>query len=257
VPDITIQPIARRSYWTRVPVDIRSADERSPAPEGTSTAPDEGAPAERSSAPDAGSAAPEDGQTAPDDQSAPPGTRLANVEIRLPDLIASQLRGVLEVGPDDDLRYLYISDADERNLRVFFFLPRMAGKLIHLGFEHLDIPGALAELLAATAAAQFNILTSLLRKRGNQKSVWEAVLEYQPDEDHPEHVPARPAEDDALQSWYLDDLLPWVKEKIDAAASDSEALARFRVIAQPPGHPKYRGPGPLPRMPLGEAPSDK
>lgn len=101
-----------------------------------------------------------------------------HVKINLPETIGSLLRQYLGTKEGQSLTYLLVSDTDERALRAFFPTSAVEEKLIHLGFYHDDIPGALYAILRALARARFNIVASLLRKHKASRNVWEAVLEY-------------------------------------------------------------------------------
>ena len=98
--------------------------------------------------------------------------------IDLPPEIAVKMRSQLRVSPQQSLSYLYVSDTDERNLRIFFFPALIRQGIFHVAFSHNDVPGALATILGLVAKAEFSILTSLLRKETPDRSIWEAVLSY-------------------------------------------------------------------------------
>src|SRR6185312_549470 len=106
-----------------------------------------------------------------------------HARIDLPSEIANGLRPV--VSRDGELEYLLVSDTTTRALHAFFMQPELARKVFHIGFFHDDVPGALATILTLLREAEFNILTSLVRKQQGGRSVWEAVLQYQGDADVP------------------------------------------------------------------------
>jgi acetolactate synthase small subunit len=103
--------------------------------------------------------------------------------IDLPNEIVNGLRQV--VSSDGQLEYLVVSDTTTRALHAYFMHPGQAKQVFHVGFFHDDVPGALATILALLREAQFNILTSLVRKQEDGRSVWEAVLQYQGDDEVP------------------------------------------------------------------------
>jgi predicted amino acid-binding ACT domain protein len=100
-----------------------------------------------------------------------------HVRIDLPNEISNGLRSV--VSADSKLEYLLVSDTTTRALHAYFMHPGLATRVFHVGFFHDDMPGALATILALLREAKFNILTSLVRKEQDGRSVWEAVLQYQ------------------------------------------------------------------------------
>jgi len=60
----------------------------------------------------------------------------------------------------------------------FFPRPQLVEAIVHLGFYHRDLPGALAAITQLLADQQFNIITSLVRKTSKNHGVWETLLEY-------------------------------------------------------------------------------
>jgi hypothetical protein len=100
------------------------------------------------------------------------------VELELPPPLIDRIRTQFKAG-NAPLTYLVLSNTQDRALRVCFPKPELIPRILHLGFYHDDIPGALNHLLGPIATANFNILTSLLRKQSKSRSIWEAVLEYQ------------------------------------------------------------------------------
>lgn len=152
------------------------------------------------------------------------------VSIALPDNVAD---GVLKAQRDpnvDCLDYIFVSDTDDRSLRVYFLPATAAAKVYHVGLVHADRPGALAALLQLTAAAKFNILTSLVRKetvsyQGRGRSVWEAVLEYRGDSPQP-HAEAGPPSE-------------WIRDRLAAAAkNDLHHIESFDIAVRAPSYPK-------------------
>jgi hypothetical protein len=155
------------------------------------------------------------------------GNRQLHVEVDLPDGITNRLKR--DLGTNDQLEYMLVSDTTTRTLHAFFFHPKITARLFHIGFFHNDVPGALATILTLMRDAKFNILTSLMRKQKDSRNVWEAVLEYQgdsevpPSDSRPAHSPISQAE------------LNWTCNEIVAAHTrlGSTAIDCDIVIAPP------------------------
>ncbi|MGN6815845.1 MAG: hypothetical protein ACTHK3_07150, partial [Solirubrobacterales bacterium] len=153
-----------------------------------------------------------------------------HAQIDLPNEIANGLQPV--VSADGKLEYLLVSDTTARSLHAFFMQPALARRVFHVGFYHDDVPGALATILALLREAEFNILTSLVRKQGEGRSVWEAVLQYQGDAEVPNgnrrhaHDPIREKE------------VKWICERIVAAhEQNSEEVVKCSIDVAPPKYP--------------------
>lgn len=83
------------------------------------------------------------------------------------------------------LPYLMLSDTATRSLRVWFPLhDGTARQIIHIGFEHSDIAGALETITKILRFSDLNILTSLLRRGKFGKNIWEVHLQYEQDDEH-------------------------------------------------------------------------
>lgn len=157
-----------------------------------------------------------------------------HAQIDLPNEIANGLQPV--VSADGKLEYLLVSDTTTRSLHAFFMQPELARRVFHVGFYHDDVPGALATILALLREAEFNILTSLVRKQQEGRSVWEAVLQYQGDAEVPNgnrrhaHDPIREKE------------VEWICERIVAAHERSnEEVVKCAIEVAPPKYPARKG----------------
>jgi len=115
------------------------------------------------------------------------------IRIPIPPEILGPLHNHLGTSPGDDLHYVLLSETEERVLRVFFPRPSLIPRILHLGFYHRDLPGALAAISTLLAGESFNILTSLLRKTSPDRSVWEVMLEYRGSD----RIPGTTVEDQA------------------------------------------------------------
>lgn len=176
----------------------------------------------------------------------PDADRALHARIDLPNEIANGLRPV--VSADGQLEYLLVSDTTTRALHAFFMYPGVARRVFHVGFFHDDVPGALATILALLREAEFNILTSLVRKQQDGRSVWEAVLEYQGEaeipreEDRHAHDPVTEAE------------IEWICERLVEAHARTRADAVDCAIdVAPPKYPvRPHGTPPARRVALSE-----
>lgn len=157
------------------------------------------------------------------------GDNQLHAKFAMPEAITPRLRQV--VGASPRLDYLLVSDTVTRALHVFFLHPSLTSRLFHVGFFHDDVPGALATILTLLRDAEFNILTSLVRKQEKGRSVWEAVVEYQgkaavpPSGSRPAHSPISQKE------------LDWICDRIVAAPKRQKKLADYGIEIAPPKYP--------------------
>jgi predicted amino acid-binding ACT domain protein len=158
------------------------------------------------------------------------GAGKLHVEFYIPVEIMHRVKQVVGNGPQ--LPYLLLSDTTTRMLHVFFLHPAATEKLFHLGVFHDDVPGALATILALLRDADFNILTSLMRKEGKGRSVWEAVLEYK----GTAQVPA--SESRAAHSPITQGELQWLcNEIVTAHARTGGKVIDCDIKLAPPKYP--------------------
>ena len=147
--------------------------------------------------------------------------RKQRVSLPLPD----NIRRAIETGhgangcPDVD--YVFLSDTDDRTLRVFFLPTGVATSLYHVAVHHQDRSSALGTLLRLTANAQFNILTSLVGTGENHgENVWEAVLEYQV-------LATTRSPGNSNPAWFNKSALPWLRDELAAVADDAAFVGSF------------------------------
>jgi predicted amino acid-binding ACT domain protein len=161
-----------------------------------------------------------------------------HTEIKLPENVADHIRRRLDVGTGvpEQLSYMFVSDTNDRTLRTFFLPETIAERLVHIGIYHSDRAGTLARVLDVIAAAEFNIITSLLRKHSENTSVWEAVLEYQ----GVEKPPSKPGRRGQLPNWYRTKLVPWIHEKLRASPRFQQ-IDGCGVAIGPPLYPRRYG----------------
>lgn len=168
----------------------------------------------------------------------PDKERTLHARIDLPNEIANGLRPV--VSTDGQLEYLLVSDTTTRALHAFFMHPDLARRVFHVGFFHDDVPGALATILTLLRDADFNILTSLVRKQEDGRSVWEAVLQHQGTEEIPgrdsrhAHEPVTSAEID------------WICKRVVAAHERTKAkIVDCAIVVASPKYPARSKEAPL------------
>jgi len=146
-----------------------------------------------------------------------------SVKIKIPEDIINRIR--INLSPPDStsykLKYILFSDTKERNLRIYFPKVESWDKLIHIGFNHKDMPGALSAILDILAAANFNIITGLLRRNTSDTNIWEGLLEYRG-----EGVISK------------ENLYEWVVEKINLIPCLNYDISKFQFRVGPPLYPK-------------------
>jgi len=160
-------------------------------------------------------------------------------EIKLPEDVSKHIQLRVQGGSSADvpLSYVFVSDTNDRTLRTFFLPKEFAERLVHVGLYHPDEPGTLARVLNVTASAEFNIVTSLLRKHSEGSSVWEAVLQYKGVDGLP---PLKPSDAEGLRRWCPETLVPWVRKKLRASPHFRE-LDGCDVSIGPPRYPPRFG----------------
>ena len=174
------------------------------------------------------------------------------VKLPLPDQIRKAILSAHGPHEGPDLVYLFLSDTDDRTLRVFFLPSTTAASLYHVAVHHRDRTNALGTLLSLTTKAEFNILTSLVGSGENPgENVWEAVLEYRP-ENHADAdgQPERPLDPEDTPAWLKEKALPWLRDKLASTIEDPASVASFDFVLSEPGYPRPKGP--LNRFPLVE-----
>jgi len=119
-------------------------------------------------------------------------------------------------------------------LRIFFPKPELAATLVHVGFRHNDLPGALSAITPVIAHASFNVLTSLLRKKNSNQNTWEALLEYRGADVVPQPTPGQ--KKDVFQAFLVD----WVVSKFTEAARvfDMDRIKQSELCITVPEYPR-------------------
>ncbi len=152
------------------------------------------------------------------------------VQIGLPAEVYRQLRQELAPG-GGPLKYSLLSEADTRTLHVHFHLDER----LDVGFFHEDKPGAAAGVLRPLAAAQFTIVTSLIRPHhmGTSDSPATGVLEVQMNFKGEDKIPESE-----------DELYAWIGRMVleHATTSDIAAMTSSELeIGRPLHFPKRKG----------------
>lgn len=173
--------------------------------------------------------------------------RRATIEIIMPEAITHRIHADLGLADTDDIQYILVSDTATRSLRAFFLHPEVTPRLFHVAFEHNDIPGALATVLDLVRRAGFNILTSLSRKRPDDRAVLEALLEFRHEDDYPASN-GRPAHSPLNQPE-----LEWLCEVIANAGKSLEVMPPgCGIIVNRPLYPLRRGAPPVRPLSLSD-----
>lgn len=150
-----------------------------------------------------------------------------------------------EISDTSPLPYVLCSDTDTRVLRVLIPKKASVPRLIHIGFLHLNVPGAGQAITRAMAEADFNIITCLLRtKRANQSSL-ELLAEYQGDcveeADHLPRVPFRSLVSAKEYSERYVEQLQWLYQRLTKVSGKCRRqLEQFSVSVCPPEYPKIK-----------------
>lgn len=174
------------------------------------------------------------------------GVEKFHININIPNGLISRIRTSLGISREGPIHYLIFSETEERVLRVFFFKPKIVPRIVHLACYHQDAPKTLTGMLKPIARAQFNIITSLLRKETRDESVWEAILEYRGD--HPLPAPeqrnewaadliakhSEPADIDGLRDAQIAIGVPRYPKRADARVSLNDKLAGRPSHPSPP-----------------------
>lgn len=78
---------------------------------------------------------------------------------------------------DEEKTYLLTSQTDNKTLRIFVPSKDYRKKIVHLAFSHFDYPGALHCIAKIVADAGFNILSSLVRAKEDNRNLWELIIQ--------------------------------------------------------------------------------
>ena len=104
-------------------------------------------------------------------------------------------------------------------------------RILYVGIVHLDVPEALATITGAITKGDFNILTSLLRKKTAVKSGYEAVLEYVGNGAENGSANQVPSDKDEKLKWFE-------KQLFDCDDKTVSKLRQFEVQVRPPEYPQ-------------------
>jgi acetolactate synthase small subunit len=148
-------------------------------------------------------------QNEPADAESKPAKRQLHTEIELPMALFQKL-GIKLKTNGEPLNYILLSETETRTLRVLFPRPDIVPRIVHLGFYHLNIPGALSVILGPLARAKFNILHCLVRQNTASLNVLEAFLEYRGDGEVPfslEQIKRSPEAGEQICEWAAEKMM--------------------------------------------------
>ncbi|MEY2450865.1 MAG: hypothetical protein QOD92_439 [Acidimicrobiaceae bacterium] len=100
-----------------------------------------------------------------------------HVMVRVNEPNSDRIRDYLGYPRSSRIPYFLASDGLSRTLRVIIPHPDRLARMAHVAFEHRDVPGVLAAIGQVLRSAEFNIVTSLLRKESAERSTWEVLIE--------------------------------------------------------------------------------
>ena len=157
-----------------------------------------------------------------------------HVAIELPNPILQDIKRSTGYGSDELINYIPLSDTDKKFLRVFVPKKSRSEKMFHIGFSHLDEPGALSTITKLVAMGKFNIYSCLLRRDSSnenfqeKRNIWEAILEYRGTE-------TLPSQSDNKAKWVTEILK---KTKNPRGKKIRELANHFNIFIGPPKYPK-------------------
>lgn len=96
--------------------------------------------------------------------------------------VAAEAR--IATGRDEDalLHYILVSDIESKTLRVFIPRRGREKRMVHLGFAHKNLPGALCAITGFIANSQLSIVSGLVRTMSDERNILEVTLEHESDE---------------------------------------------------------------------------
>jgi len=157
----------------------------------------------------------------------------AGVAFEIDPRVAVEARMATARDEGDPLHYILVSDIESKTLRVFIPRRGREKRMVHLGFSHKNLPGALCAITEIIAASQLSIVSGLVRKMTNDRNILEVTLEHEADEMSRRELAAEPS------TWARKHL------RLDGTRT-KEWLRYYRVTLQPPLYPKELPFAPLP-----------
>lgn len=149
----------------------------------------------------------------------------AGVAFEIDSRVAAEARMATARDQNDRLHYILVSDIESKTLRVFIPRRGREKRMIHLGFSHKNLPGALCAVTDVIAASQLSIVSGLVRKMSDERNILEVTLEHESQEMSREDLVTDPS------TWALNNLrLEGDRVK--------EWLRYYRVTLEPPLYPK-------------------
>jgi len=166
-------------------------------------------------------------------------TRLedAGVAFEIEPRVASEARMATERGGGLPLHYILVSDIETKTLRMF--IPRLGRekRMIHLGFSHKNLPGALCAITEFVAASELSIVSGLVRKMTDERNILEVTLEHDSREMSREDLAGDPE--------------GWARSHLRIYGSRVKDWLRYYEVAL--HHPLYPRDSPFKPLPLYDA----
>lgn len=134
---------------------------------------------------------------------------------------------------NEPIPYLLSSSPSDHAIRVFFPSIASTKQIIHVAFEHSNRPGALSAIMSIIASSNLNIVTGLVRKRTQNESTFEVVLENLNTNDLPPKFEHSPPTDPDFEK-----LLQWCRKRISSCSSSSQ-LRRHNDFGTQLAIPRY------------------
>lgn len=134
---------------------------------------------------------------------------------------------------DSPLPTVMYSSPNEKSLRVFIPTKEMVRQIVHLGFGHENLPGAVLAITRILEDSGFNILTGILRKQTASQSVYDVLLQYTGQEELPPDwlsplVGARKYQE----------MIEWCHKRITQNAFDPAVTDQYKVTLHAPLYPR-------------------
>jgi len=163
-------------------------------------------------------------------------TRLedAGVAFEIEPRVATEARLLTERDGGQPLHYILVSDIETKTLRIF--IPRLGRekRMIHLGFSHKNLPGALCAITEFVAASELSIVSGLVRKMTDERNILEVTLEHDSREMSREDLARDPA--------------GWTRRHLRLYESHVKDWLRYYEVAL--HHPLYPRDSPFEPLPL-------
>ncbi len=158
--------------------------------------------------------------------------RGATNSLQLPSVQLDEIRRETGYLPTEEIPTVMFSSTDKKSLRLFVPPKPMMDSLVHLGFAHVNKPGALLAITELLENACFNILTGILRKQTANASTFEVLLQYTGQGQPPKWLEKR------VKDRKHADMIDWCFTKLDEQKDLLSVLEQFRVAVCAPMYPR-------------------